>query len=567
MKRRKPSLKVKSTVLIQGKSLKQGFSIVSNNKKYALTVGKGDLNLVYYQNTISDLSVNKTIWSTHTNNTGRAPYKLKLMKNGNLILIDSVGLLIWQSNSNGPSNSSYFLSVQDDGEVAIFNSNLIPIWDTKEYFKNFHKKPVHKLKNGTNSTHSNSTSHLFKLSEGGALLQNESLWSFNNKFQLKITPSGNIVIANRNTSQDIWSSNTRGNHSGPFKLVLSNTGNLVLLDKNRTVVWQTNSAGKPNKNYFAFISDKGNLVIYRNEYEAVWDSRGKVQLYKAKISPSFLTEGTFLKSNFSLYSENKKFTLDLNSNGNLVIYSYPINYYIPDGRVQIWSSNTTIKGTTPYKFTLRANGNLVLTDKNGKVIWSTGTRSNGYKNYIAKLLNNGLLTIFQGNKILWDSKVGLYKITSSSKSRSHNPLLKKINSQRSEIKSLNKRVGRDVLAQNEELLENDNLFSANNKYTVEISSNANLNIYHYPETVENLHIRTLVWSSNTVTNFKGPFKLILRPSGNLNIVTQYEEKKVWSSYIGRKKGNYYARIENSGNFVVYKSKNNKAVWDTMGTVI
>jgi hypothetical protein len=566
MKRRKPSLKVKSTVLIQGKSLKQGFSIVSNNKKYALTVGKGDLNLVYYQNTISDLSVNKTIWSTHTNNTGRAPYKLKLMKNGNLILIDSVGLLIWQSNSNGPSNSSYFLSVQDDGEVAIFNSNLIPIWDTKEYFKNFHKKPVHKLKNGTNSTHSNSTSHLFKLSEGGALLQNESLWSFNNKFQLKITPSGNIVIANRNTSQDIWSSNTRGNHSGPFKLVLSNTGNLVLLDKNRTVVWQTNSAGKPNKNYFAFISDKGNLVIYRNEYEAVWDSRGKVQSYKAKISPSFLTEGTFLKSNFSLYSENKKFTLDLNSNGNLVIYSYPINYYIPDGRVQIWSSNTTNKGTTPYKFTLRGNGNLVLTDKYGKVIWSTGTRSNVHKNYIAKLQDNGLLTIFQGNKILWDSKVGLYKITNSSRSRSLKPLLKKINSKRSEIKSHTIRIGRDVLAQNEELLENDSLFSSNNKYTVEISNNANLNIYHYPETVENLHIRTLVWSSNTVTNLNGPFKLILRPSGNLNIVTQYEEKKVWSSYMGRKKGHYYAKIENSGNFVVYKSKNNQPVWDTMGTV-
>ncbi|KAI3877857.1 hypothetical protein MKW92_033787 [Papaver armeniacum] len=103
---------------------------------------------------------------------------------------------------------------------------------------------------------------------------------------------------------------------------------------------------------------------------------------------------------------HEKATLTFGSNGNLVLANF-------DGRV-VWQTNTANKGVTGIS--MQTNGNLVLHDRNGKFVWqsfdhpsdtlSERSYSDGHKGFIMYINDSDFLLLYAG----WDAQ-GLSSVT------------------------------------------------------------------------------------------------------------------------------------------------------------
>eukprot|EP00834_Sanchytrium_tribonematis_P006578 NODE_497_length_6803_cov_1.267900.p4 type:complete len:206 gc:universal NODE_497_length_6803_cov_1.267900:3719-4336(+) len=82
---------------------------------------------------------------------------------------------------------------------------------------------------------------------------------------------GNLVIYYR--SQAIWASNTCGAGQGPFKLALTNEGNLVILDSTGNATWKAGHRRSISEHpCFLVFQDDGNLVLYDANSNPLWAS-------------------------------------------------------------------------------------------------------------------------------------------------------------------------------------------------------------------------------------------------------------------------------------------------------
>lgn len=396
------------------------------------------------------------------------------------------------------------------------------------------------------------------LKEAEFMTNLQTLLSANGKYKLTITPNGNIVITKTKSSKAVWSSNSSQKKVSTYKLILLKTGNLVLINTKDKILWQSNSVGAPKKNYNVLLNNNGVLTIFKHGNKLVWDSALKAQKFKQNIMTNQLTEGLYIKSGQSLYSKNSNFKLDLGVDGNIVINN--------KAGKQVWTSNTKNKGTGPYSLLMKTNGNLVLIDKKKVVIWSTKTRGKLNKNYKVKLQENGTLTVLKGKKLLWDNVKGLYEKPVHLKKEATpkpKPVQKKVVLPPTLPKHID--VGTSTLTQKNKLNENEALFSQNQKYSLELRDDGVLSLYNYPDSISNINNKVLIWSSNTKTKHKGPYKLIVSKKGVLKI--EGKKKTVWTNkYKNLSYGEFIAKIENDGNLNVYKVKKGKykLVWDAMG---
>ena len=97
-----------------------------------------------------------------------------------------------------------------------------------------------------------------------------------------------------------------------------------------------------------------------------------------------------------LYSANHDFRLDMQTDGNLVVYSTRIPSF------PLWSSQTNGKPAT--QCIMQADGNLVI--YNGShVNFSTGTQ--GHAGSFAIMQNDGNFVVYQGSSARWSSKTDL----------------------------------------------------------------------------------------------------------------------------------------------------------------
>ena len=95
-----------------------------------------------------------------------------------------------------------------------------------------------------------------------------------------------------------------------------------------------------------------------------------------------LNPGETLKRGEYLTSDNQRYSLVLERDGNLVLYA---------GKHALWTSNT--QGQRVQTCTLQADGNLVLSLGNGQPVWSTSTE--GRPGSFLVLQNDGNIVIYQ----------------------------------------------------------------------------------------------------------------------------------------------------------------------------
>jgi len=115
------------------------------------------------------------------------------------------------------------------------------------------------------------------------------------------------------------------------------------------------------------------------------------------LGPEIASQREIHENSF-LRSKNGRFTLHMQGDGNLVVYTKSQNGFKPK-----WASNTSGKGNRPFKVVMQSDGNLVIYDRGGIPTWATSTSGKGKGPYILSMQDDGNLVIYDSfPRAIWD---------------------------------------------------------------------------------------------------------------------------------------------------------------------
>ena len=109
-----------------------------------------------------------------------------------------------------------------------------------------------------------------------------------------------------------------------------------------------------------------------------------------------LQQGEVLYTGESLVSQNGKYSLSLQSDGNLVVYR--------DGAAAVWHTNSHNQGHAGNrKLTLQEDHNLVLYNSNDNgFVWSSGSQNKGHANMAFLVMqDDGNAVLYCGDEPIW----------------------------------------------------------------------------------------------------------------------------------------------------------------------
>jgi hypothetical protein len=266
--------------------------------------------------------------------------------------------------------------------------------------------------------------------------------SINIEYRLIYQNDGKLVLYDKN-NVPLWQSSSSLN---PSKAVLKTDGSLVLFDKQQKPYWSSNIKG--NGSFKLILQDNGDLIIYNKDgkqveilftknvkplnwkeftnyivgdkvtyentvYECIfnhlsqsnWFPTNTLGIYwkKYTTTPEVVINNKLLSIpgtdtlnvNQYLQSNNKNYSLRFQNDGNIVLsdkdnklvwasmkFSSSPSILILQGdgnlvaydtkKNPFWSSGTAGKGLTPYSLLLKDDGNLILYDRNNTLLWTTG---------------------------------------------------------------------------------------------------------------------------------------------------------------------------------------------------
>jgi len=217
-----------------------------------------------------------------------------------------------------------------------------------------------------------------------------------------------------------------------------------------------------------------------------------------------LSAGQELLAGQDLVSPGGQYTLDMQTDGNLVVYG--------NGCV-IWASGTAGTGSGDY-LAMQGDGNLVVYTSAGKPVWASNTAGTGSGNYLDMQVDGNLVVYTSAGKPVWASGAS----------------------------------GADQICAPATMSAGKYLHSASGQYKLNMQGDGNLVVYDNG---------TAIWASNTPGTGSGNY-VAMQGDGNLVVYTS-AGKPVWASNTaGTGSGNHLV-MQNDGNLVVYTSSG-KAVW-------
>jgi len=354
----------KGNELSTGTRLEAGEYIVSPNGLFETVMGY-DGNLATYA--VKNGTVTKMVWSTGTASNYGA--YAKFQGDGNLVIYTAKNVALWGSGTDGTGANK--LSLGDDGNIHIFSNSV-------EKFTSAIKanKGMKSLKGAG-------------LNVGANLIAGDYLSSANGQYVLLMQGDGNLVIYAAN-GEAIWASDTHGNPGAYTRL--QKDGNLVVYSSSGKALWGSNTS--TTESYMLKLQNDGNLVLYTSSGIATWGSETSTNVYTlTALTGSSLNTGAKLQPGAYIRSADWRYTLVMQQDGNLVIYSS--NAHNP-----IWGSGT--QGNSGAYSIMQGDGNLVIYTANGRAIWGSGTQGNS--GATLRLQSDGNLVIYKtGSIALWGS--------------------------------------------------------------------------------------------------------------------------------------------------------------------
>lgn len=210
---------------------------------------------------------------------------------------------------------------------------------------------------------------------GQELIKNSSYHSPTKNYYLVFQDDGNLVLYPKRSNTAVWDSKT--SNIGQ-KAMFQQDGNLVVYNGNNSAVFSTKTQ---NRGTILKVQDDGNLVVYNNN-NATWSSMdNSPQQGGNSYTPDYIIrKGYEFRMNSKIYSQNRNYYLTFQNDGNLVVYDR-------NGNV-LWDSKTSNRGV---KAVFQSDGNLVVTDRRGEAIY--GSKTNNRNVSTLKLQNDGNLVI------------------------------------------------------------------------------------------------------------------------------------------------------------------------------
>lgn len=203
---------------------------------------------------------------------------------------------------------------------------------------------------------------------GGRLGPDQAITSPDGKLILIMQAGdGNLVLYAPGNSPR-WASGTSGN-PGAF-LTLNSDGNLVVYDRTGTVaLWDAFSRGGTPGATHVELQNDGNLVTYTADNAWTWATG-------TRYFPPSIPAGSWLGSGDSLQSPNGKYTLTMQTDGNLVLFEAETTYAnFSPGRVK-WHTGT-YGNYGAHLLPQASDGNLVIYPAAGPYLKATFTYKPG----------------------------------------------------------------------------------------------------------------------------------------------------------------------------------------------
>jgi RHS repeat-associated protein len=279
-----------------------------------------------------------------------------LAQDGNFAVFGPAGDIKWQTATHGATNTFYGLNMQDDGNLVKYT----PTWNTAT--------PT------TTGTASYGTQACvgYRLFSGQTLASGACLQSLNKRFMLVMQTAGNLVLydLSYNPAHAVFYNSTTGT-PGSY-LAMQADGNLVIYTASGSPVWSTGSVTGTG-NYMLQVQDPGNLVIYRDIWETGTTQSANGITNFSSVSCSNVGNSIVLNQNIlmgsCLISSSGRFALDMQTDGNLVLYDRSAT-----PASALWSTATGVQPTplTPgvalqTLYVYDALGNLLCVEQHGNV--------------------------------------------------------------------------------------------------------------------------------------------------------------------------------------------------------
>ncbi len=228
----------------------------------------------------------------------------------------------------------------------------------------------------------------------------------------------------------------------------------------------------------------------------------------AAAGGSTLSAGQELQTGQELVSVGGQYTLDMQTDGNLVIYG--------NGCV-VWASGTAGTGSN-NDLSMQGDGNLVIYTSAGKAVWSSGTAGTGGGNSLNMQPDGNLVVYTSAAKAVWASGAG----------------------------------GADQLCAPHSMSLDQYLHSPSGQYKLLMQDDGNVVLYGPAGAT---------WASNTAGS--GGTSINMQGDGNLVIYTS-AGTPVWSTGTQGTGASNRLTLQDDGNLVLYTGAGN-AVWSSKTT--
>jgi hypothetical protein len=300
-------------------------------------------------------------------------YYLQMQPDGNLVEDSSSGKVVWASNTSASGASAV---MQGDGNLVVYSPSGSPLYSTGTAGDNGAYLAL--SDSGQLSLLSSTGALLWagpgELAPNTTLASGASLYTPNGAYYLTMQGDGNLVEYS-SSGAVVWAAGISGN-PGAYA-IMQGDGNLVLYSSSGRPLWSSGTNG--NQDGYLALSASGQLAVLSSAGATLWQG------------PGTLHEGASLAASASLSSPNGTYSLDMQSDGNLVEYD-------SSSGAAIWASGTS--GNPGARVVMQGDGNLVLYSSSGSPLWATGT--SGDQGAYLSLSSSGQLEVLSAaGAVLW----------------------------------------------------------------------------------------------------------------------------------------------------------------------
>jgi len=469
--------------LVFGETMTPGSDVYSSNGRFRLRF-QSDGNLVLYFT-----PTGATLWTSGT--AGRNGTRLIMQNGGNLVMYDASDDDVWSTDSDGHPGAC--LKVQDDGNVVLYGLDGSVLFQT--YTDWASEVPPDAGDN---------------LIFEETITAGTDLFSNNGKFQLRFQTDGNLVLYFVPTGAILWSSDTDG--LGGTTLTMQKDGNLVMRNSSGAAVWSSNTQGHPGA--YLKVQNDGNLVIYPLSGSVLFETHTE---WASEVPPNAgnnLIFGESITTGTDIYSNNGRFRLRFQTDGNLVLY-------FAETGVTLWSSGTA--GWGGATLIMKTDGNLVMRNSSGSVVWSTNTQ--GHPGAYLKVQDDGNVVIYPlSGSVLFETNTAW--ASQVPPNAGNNLIMGEVLSPGSEV------------------------YSSDGRLLLKFQSDRNFVLYYLPT-------GQVLWATNT--QGQSGATVTMEKNGNL-VMRRSSGSIVWSTGTSGYTGAYLV-VQNDGNVVIY-SLNGTVLWRT-----